>query len=137
MAKRNKKPKLKSSYEGLQKHIPDLQTPDIETWEFQYSGSNTEITISIPEFTCICPKTGQPDFATIVIDYVPDSLCLELKSLKEYILFFRNVGIFHEHVVNKILADCVRACSPVKMEVKGIFNSRGGIQTTAVASYKN
>ena len=135
MAKTKEALKTKSSYEGLQDHIPKLQTPSIETWEFQYPGSNTEITISIPEFTCICPKTGQPDFATIIITYLPHKLCMELKSLKEYILFFRDVGIFHEHAVNKILKDCITACSPRHMDIKGIFNARGGIQTTAIASY--
>lgn len=121
------------SYEGRQNHIPGLKTPEIESWEFQYPGTETFLEVSIPEFTCICPKTGLPDFATLLISYVPDKLCLELKSLKEYILFFRDVGIFHEHVVNKMLNDCSRACKPKSMEIKGIFNSRGGIQTTAVA----
>jgi len=127
--------KKQSSYEGLQQHIPELKTPAIETWDFQYPGSDTEITISIPEFTCICPKTGLPDFATLSLTYIPKKLCLELKSLKEYILFFRDVGIFHEHMVNKMLDDCVKVCKPKKMEVKGIFNSRGGIQTTATSYY--
>jgi 7-cyano-7-deazaguanine reductase len=122
-----------SSYEGRQSHIPGLKTPEIESWEFQYPGTDTVLEVSIPEFTCICPKTGLPDFATLAITYVPDRLCLELKSLKEYILFFRDVGIFHEHVVNKMLEDCARACRPKSMEIRGVFNSRGGIQTTATA----
>ncbi len=124
---------LDSSYEGRQSHIPGLKTPEIESWEFQYPGTDTVLEVGIPEFTCICPKTGLPDFATLVITYVPDRLCLELKSLKEYILFFRDVGIFHEHVVNKMLKDFSRACRPKSMEIKGVFNSRGGIQTTATA----
>jgi 7-cyano-7-deazaguanine reductase len=123
-----------NTYEGLQAHIPALETPAIETWEFQYPGTETAIEISIPEFTCICPKTGLPDYAVLTIAYVPDRLCLELKSLKEYFLVYRDLGIFHEHVVNKVLADCVRACSPRSMEVKGVFNPRGGIQTTAIAT---
>jgi 7-cyano-7-deazaguanine reductase len=122
-----------STYEGRQGHIPDLKTPDIESWEFQYSGSNTELTVTIPEFTCVCPKTGLPDFATLIVRYIPDKLCLELKSLKEYILFFRDVGIFHEHLVNKMLTDCSNACKPRHMVVEGVFNARGGIQTTAIA----
>jgi 7-cyano-7-deazaguanine reductase len=126
-------PSSLSSYEGRQNHIPSLKTPPIETWEFMYPGSDTVLEVSIPEFTCICPKTGLPDFATLVIAYVPDKLCLELKSLKEYILFFRDVGIFHEHVVNKMLGDCAGACKPKSMEIRGVFNSRGGIQTTATA----
>jgi 7-cyano-7-deazaguanine reductase len=123
------------NYEGLQNHIPTLVTPEIESWEFQYPGSETHLEISIPEFTCICPKTGLPDFATLQIAYVPEKLCLELKSLKEYILFFRDLGIFHEHVVNRMLGDCVKACAPRSMEVRGVFNARGGIQTTAVARF--
>ncbi len=122
-----------NSYEGRQDHIPDLKTPVIEAWEFQYPGSDTDLTVNIPEFTCVCPKTGLPDFATLTISYAPDKLCLELKSLKEYILFFRDVGIFHEHVVNKMLTDCFQACKPLRMTVEGVFNARGGIQTTAVA----
>lgn len=132
----SKKQKTAGAYEGRQGHIPGMETPEIESWEFQYPGTDTVLEVSIPEFTCICPKTGLPDFATLVITYVPDRLCLELKSLKEYILFFRNVGIFHEHVVNKMLKDCSRACRPKSMEIKGVFNSRGGIQTTAIAKLR-
>jgi 7-cyano-7-deazaguanine reductase len=123
------------SYEGLQAHIPAWKTPAIETWEFQYPGSDTAIAIRIPEFTCICPKTALPDYAVLEISYVPNRLCLELKSLKEYFLGYRDRGIFHEHVVNKVLVDCVKACSPKRMEVKGAFNARGGIQTTAEARH--
>ena len=125
------------SYENLQEHIAGLETPDIEVWEFQYPGSLTELKVKIPEFTCMCPKTGLPDFACININYVPDLLCLELKSLKEYIVAYRDTGIFHEHVVNKILQDCVKACKPLKMEVVGVFNARGGIQTTASAHFNS
>ncbi len=124
-----------STYEGLQSHIPDLKTPEIEIWDFQYPGSDTAIKISIPEFTCICPKTGLPDFATIEIEYCPEKACIELKSLKEYVLFFRNVGIFHEHLVNKFLQDLVASCQPKWMTINGIFNARGGIQTTAKANF--
>ncbi len=124
-----------SSYEGRQDRIPALETPAIETWKFQFPGSRTDITITEPEFTCVCPKTGLPDFATIEIRYRPKALCIELKSFKEYVLFFRQLGIFHEHVVNVLLRDLVRSCDPAWMEVKGIFNTRGGIQTTAVASF--
>ncbi len=126
---------MEPTYEGLQHHIPTLATPEIESWEFQFPGSDTSIEVSIPEFTCICPKTGLPDFATLQITYTPDKLCLELKSLKEYILFFRELGIFHEHVVNRVMRDCVKACSPRRIEVRGVFNARGGIQTTAVARH--
>lgn len=127
--------KKTSSYEDRQDHIPKLKTPPIEAWKFQYPVSETKLEVQIPEFTCICPKTGLPDFATLTISYHPDKLCLELKSLKEYVNFYRDIGIFHEHVVNKFLNDCVKACKPRFMEVRGVFNPRGGIQTTAVAVY--
>lgn len=124
-----------STYENLQAHVKSLKTPEIESWEFQYPGSQTNLEVKIPEFTCICPKTGLPDFATLNINYTPQNLCLELKSLKEYIVSYREIGIFHEHVVNKILEDCVKTCEPLKMEITGVFNSRGGIQTTATAIF--
>ncbi len=125
------------TYEGRQSHIPGMKMPEIETWEFLYPGSATTLEVSVPEFTCICPKTGLPDFATLVIAYVPNKLCLELKSFKEYINSFREMGIFHEHVVNRVLADCVKACKPREMEVRGVFNARGGIQTTASAAFRS
>lgn len=121
------------TYENLQAHITELKTPAIETWEFMYPGSQTDLEISIPEFTCICPKTGLPDFAEIIIEYRPKNQCIELKSLKEYIMFFREVGIFHEHLVNLMLKDIAQACDPMEMTITGIFNARGGIQTTVQA----
>jgi len=126
----------RSSYEGLQNKVRFIKTPGISTWRNQYSDKDYTITIEIPEFTCICPKTGLPDFANITIRYVPDVLCLELKSLKMYTVFYRNVGIFNEHVVNKILEDCVRSCKPRSMEILGEFNARGGIKTIVRAEYK-
>lgn len=126
----------RSSYEGLQSKVRKINTPAIETWKNQYPDKDYTITIDIPEFTCICPKTGLPDFATITIKYVPDMLCLELKSLKMYTIFYRNVGIFNENVVNKILEDCVRSCKPRSMEIVGEFNARGGIKTTVNAEYR-
>ncbi|MGL1934794.1 MAG: preQ(1) synthase [Fibrobacterales bacterium] len=125
----------KGTYEDLQNGIVELETPEIEAWDFKYPGSNTELTIAVPEFTCICPKTGLPDFATIEISYTPNSECIELKSFKEYILFYREVGVFHEHVVNKILNDLVKCISPKWMNVTGVFNARGGIQTTVSADF--
>lgn len=127
----------RSSYEGLQGGVRKLKTPVIETWRNQYPDKDYTITIDIPEFTCICPKTGLPDFANIKIKYVPDILCLELKSLKMYTIYYRNVGIFNENVVNKILEDCVKSCKPRSMEIVGEFNARGGIKTTVNAEYKN
>jgi 7-cyano-7-deazaguanine reductase len=107
--------------------------PKIEKWEFMYPNSATDLRIEVPEFTCVCPKTGLPDFATLIIEYRPAKYCLELKSFKEYLLVYRSLGIFHEHVVNKVLNDCVKSVSPKYMKVTGIFNSRGGIQTTVTA----
>ena len=89
-----------------------------------------------PEFTCVCPRTGQPDFATIRITYVPDQLCLELKSLKLYMWSYRNEGAFHEAVTNQILDDLVAVCRPRKMTVVGDFNVRGGIHTTVTATFQ-
>ena len=125
-----------SDYEGRQDHIPDMKTPEIEVWTFLYPGSDSTLTISIPEFTCICPKTGLPDFATINVEYSPTNTCIELKSFKLYLVEYRNVGIFHEHLVNKILEDIVKACQPCWAKVEGIVASRGGIQTTVEAIYK-
>jgi len=107
----------------------------LETFENQYKGREYEIEITCPEFTSLCPRTGQPDFAVIRITYVPDELCIELKSLKLYIHSYRNVGEFHEHVTNKILDDLVQACQPIRAEVAGDFNLRGGIKTVVKATY--
>ena len=95
-----------------------------------------DVKISIPEFTCVCPRTGQPDFATIEINYIPDKLIVELKSLKLYIQQFRNLGIFHENVTNKILDDFHRVCKPRKIDVIGRFNPRGGISTVVGAYWQ-
>lgn len=126
---------MTSSYEDRQDHIPTLSTPEIETWQFQFPGSHTVLEIETAEFTCVCPKTGLPDFATLKIRYRPNELCLELKSFKEYLLYFRNLGIFHEHVVNVLKNDIAKACKPVWLEIEGVFNARGGITTTAIATY--
>ncbi len=125
-----------TSYNDLQTHIRQLQTPQIETWENLYSHRNYSIEITSLEFTTVCPKTGLPDFATIRINYIPDRHCVELKSLKEYFLFYRDVGIFHEHVVNKVLEDFIAACQPRSAEVIGQFNIRGGIKTVVHANYQ-
>ena len=125
-----------TGYDDLQTHIRQLKTPPIETWENQYSDRDYTIEITNLEFTAVCPKTGLPDFATLSITYVPDRECVELKSLKEYFLFFREVGIFHEHVVNKVLEDFVAACRPRRTEVVGDFNIRGGIKTVVRAIYQ-
>ncbi|MDD4939112.1 MAG: preQ(1) synthase [Candidatus Omnitrophica bacterium] len=126
----------RSSYEGLQKNIRALKTPAIEVWLNQYPDKIYTISMDIPEFTCICPKTGLPDFAVITIEYSPQKYCIELKSLKMYTIFFRNAGIFHEHLINKILEDFVKACKPRWAKVKGVFSPRGGITTTVTREYK-
>ncbi len=124
-----------STYDDLQTHIRDLKTPSIETWENQYSDRDYTIEITNLEFTTVCPKTGLPDFATITITYVPDMYCIELKSFKEYFVSFRDIGIFHEHIVNKVLEDFVNVCQPRTAEVVGDFNIRGGMKTIVRASY--
>jgi 7-cyano-7-deazaguanine reductase len=111
----------------------DAPFSDIETWPNQFPGY--EIVIDIPEFTSVCPKTALPDFGTLTIRYMPDQRCLELKSLKEYLFTYRNLGIFQENIVNRVLEDVVRAAAPVWAEVRGDFRPRGGIGTTVVARY--
>lgn len=128
--------KKKSSYEGLQKNIRVLKTPKIAVWKNQYPDKVYTICLDIPEFTCICPKTGLPDFANLKIEYIPQDYCIELKSFKMYSIFYRNLGIFHEHLVNKILDDFVRACNPRWVRIMGVFNPRGGITTTVTREYK-
>lgn len=108
---------------------------ELETFGNPRPERDYEIHMECPEFTCICPRTGQPDFATIRIDYVPDKLCVELKSLKLYLWSYRDEGAFHEAVVNRILDDLVQACRPRKMTVTGDFNVRGGIRTTITIEY--
>lgn len=125
----------KSSYEGLQKDVRRLKVPEVETWKNKYADRDYTINIEFNEFTCICPKTGLPDFATIYIKYVPGKACLELKSLKLYMVSYRSVGIFHEHAANRILDDLVKACRPRWMRITGEFNVRGGIKTTVAAEY--
>jgi len=127
---------MKSSYEGLQRNIRKLKTPKIEVWANQYPDKIYTINLDIPEFTCICPKTGLPDFAVIKIDYMPTKYCIELKSLKYYMNFYRDIGIFHEHVVNKIMEDFVAVCKPRWVKIIGEFNPRGGIKTTVVREYE-
>lgn len=124
-----------SSYEGKQDHIRSLKTPEVEVFHNIYSDKDYRIDLEIPEFTAICPKTGLPDFGTIYISYKPDASCLELKSLKEYFFFFRDQGIFHENVVNRVLEDLVRSCRPRWMRVHADYNVRGGIKTRVSATY--
>ena len=111
----------------------DAPLPEIETWPNQYP--DYEIEIDTPEFTSVCPKTGLPDFGEIRIRYVPDARCIELKSLKYYMIEFRNRGIFYETVTNQILDDLVAAIQPRRMTVVGDFSVRGGIKTVVTAEY--
>jgi len=117
--------------------MPSLPSKELETFVNPNPGRNYTIHISVPEFTCLCPKTGQPDFATIDIDYVPADECIELKALKMYIWSFRNEGAFHEAVTNRILDDLVAACQPHFMRITAEFNVRGGVYTTVVAEHRD
>jgi len=107
--------------------------PEIETWPNQFP--DYEIEIVIPEFTSVCPKTGLPDFGKLTLRYVPDKKCLELKSLKMYLLAYRSLGIFYENVVNRFLGDVVAAAKPVSATVVGEFTPRGGLQSKITASF--
>ena len=111
----------------------DARLPAIETFANQFP--DYEISIEIPEFTSVCPKTGLPDFGTLIVRYVPRARCLELKSLKDYILAYRNLGIFYENAVNRILEDVVKASRPVRASVVGQFNPRGGLRSVIEARY--
>jgi len=111
----------------------DSPLPKIECFENQFK--NYEIAISIPEFTSVCPRTGLPDFGTITIRYIPNQWCVELKSLKMYILAYRNLGIFYENAVNRILRDFVKASKPIQAVVTGEFNVRGGMKSVIEARY--
>jgi len=113
----------------------DALLPRIECFENQFK--NYEITIAIPEYTSVCPKSGLPDFGTITIRYIPGKRCVELKSLKEYILAYRNLGIFYENAVNRILRDVVNASKPVWARVTGEFNVRGGMKSTIEVTYSS
>ena len=114
--------------------------PDIETWPNQYRANKYqgyEIEIVMPEFTSVCPKTGLPDHGEITLRYVPGKLCLELKSLKVYMLAYRNLGIFQENAVNRFLQDVVKACRPVSATIIGEFTPRGGVYSKVTASWSN
>jgi len=108
----------------------------LETFENQYPGRDYLITHTAPEFTSLCPKTGQPDFATMILEYIPDKLCIELKSYKIYLNSYRNDGIFFESVTNKILDDLVEVCKPRFMRLTAEFNVRGGISSVVEAEYE-
>jgi 7-cyano-7-deazaguanine reductase len=116
--------------------MPSQPSKELETFANPQPERDYTIRIDVPEFTCLCPKTGQPDFATFHIEYVADTRCIELKSLKLYMWSFREEGAFHEAVTNQILSDLVRACEPRFMRLTGKFNVRGGIYTTVVVEHR-
>jgi 7-cyano-7-deazaguanine reductase len=114
----------------------EMNLSPLETFPYEFPGREIKINFEIPEFTAICPFSDFPDFATIRLEYVPKLRCVELKSLKLYINSFRNVKIFHEHVINVILEDFVQACDPLTVEIEGDFHVRGNIKTVVRASYR-
>lgn len=116
--------------------MPALPTRRLESFANPAAGRDYRIHMEIPEFTCLCPKTGQPDFATLVLDYVPDKLCIELKSLKLYVWSYRNEGHFHEAVTNRMLDDLAAAIKPRFMRLSARFYVRGGIFTSVVAEHR-
>ena len=116
---------------------PDVPVADqLETFVNEFPGRDFTVEIVCPEFTSVCPKTGQPDFGTITFTYTPGERCIELKSLKLYLQRFRNQGVFYEHLVNRLLDDFVAACKPVRCRVAGAFTPRGGITTTVTSVYE-
>lgn len=117
--------------------MPSQASKELETFANPNPGRDYTIRIRVPEFTCLCPKTGQPDFATLYLDYVPDRQCVELKSLKLYVWSFRNEGAFHEAVTNRILDDLVRATAPRFMRLTAEFGVRGGIYTNVIAEHRD
>lgn len=122
-------------FSGTPARMPAKPSRKLATFANPQPARDYRIHMEIPEFTCLCPRTGQPDFATLVLDYVPDRLCVELKSLKLYIWSYRNEGAFHEAVTNRILDDLTRATHPRYMRLAAKFYVRGGIYTTVVAEH--
>lgn len=114
----------------------EMQLYPLDTFAYEYAGREITISFEMPEFTAICPFSDFPDFAVIKLDYVPNERCIELKSLKLYINSFRNIKVFHEHVVNIILEDFVRVCDPLKVVIEGDFHVRGNIKTVVRAKYE-
>ena len=115
----------KLPFEGVDKVAPEL----LETFPYEFPGREAEVVISTDEWNCVCPFSGLPDFGTLTIRYVPDTVCLELKSLKYYLTSYRTVGIYQEHAANRVLEDLVAACKPLRMEVVLDYRLRGGIHT--------
>jgi 7-cyano-7-deazaguanine reductase len=124
------------SYQSVQKDFLKARLPRLEVVDNHYSDRDYTVHFEVPEFTCVCPKTGQPDFAELIIDYVPAKKLVELKSLKLYIHGYRDLGVFHEHVANKVLDDLVAAVRPRRARLSADFNVRGGIHTVVSAGYR-
>jgi 7-cyano-7-deazaguanine reductase len=114
----------------------EMNLHPLDTFPYEYVGREIRIKFEMPEFTCVCPFSDFPDFATFRIEYVPAERCVELKSLKLYINSFRDVKVFHEHVINIILEDFVAACDPIEVNIEGDFNVRGNVKTVVSASYR-
>ena len=131
---------LKQQYDSLEWSGPIddesvVQSDSLLTFPYEYSGSDTEVSIDTDEFTAVCPWTGLPDFGTLVVTYVPGDVCLELKSVKYYLLAYHNVGIVQEHAANRILNDLAAACQPRSMTLTLDYNTRGGLHTVVTAHY--
>ena len=133
-------PELKDQYEGLDRRVEIRQDSAIDTeclmaFQYEYPGQETEVVIDTDEFTAVCPWTGLPDYGTLTVAYVPGDSCIELKSLKYYLLSFRDVGIVQEHAVNRIMQDLVACCLPRRMKVSLDYKVRGGIHTEVSVEY--
>lgn len=128
----SKKPDFKFKFDGYEAVRPE----SLETFAYEYPGNRTEVVIDTDEFTAVCPWSGLPDFAKITVHYVPDKEIIELRSFKYYLYSYRNVGIFQEHLTQRILADLVGACAPLEMTVTADYRIRGGVRTVTNASYK-
>lgn len=134
-------PELKQQYESLDSRVAIRQDSAIDTeclmaFQYEYPGQESEVVIDTDEFTAVCPWTGLPDYGTLTITYVPEESCIELKSLKYYLLSFRDVGIVQEHAVNRILQDLVACCSPLRMKINLDYKVRGGIHTEVTVEYR-
>ena len=134
-------PELKDQYESLDNRVAIRQDSAIDTeclmaFQYEYPGQETEVVIDTDEFTAVCPWTGLPDYGTLTITYVPGESCIELKSLKYYLLSFRDVGIVQEHAANRILQDLVACCSPLRMKIGLDYKVRGGIHTEVSVEYR-
>ncbi len=134
-------PELKTQYEGLDRQLPAKGEEDIDpecllTFEYEYPERDTEVVIDTDEFTAVCPWTGLPDTGELVITYVPSRSCIELKSLKYYLLSYRDVGIVQEHAANRILNDLVACCHPRRMKIALDYKIRGGLHTTVMVEHR-